>query len=64
MAFLTQVRHDLAADEAGSANDNDLHDFFSIRQNDGWRMIDRAWEDFVVPSKSPCILVQKVPDVA
>jgi hypothetical protein len=41
MAVVAQARHDLAADEAGSANNNDLHSDFSIR-GDALRVADGA----------------------
>ena len=54
MALLTQVRHDLAADEAGAADNNDLHVCFSMRGVvDGGRLVEDGPEDFVAPSKLP-----------
>ncbi len=54
MALLTQVRDDLAADEAGAADNNDLHVCFSMRGVvDGGRLVEDGPEDFAEPSKLP-----------
>src|SRR5688572_11634695 len=54
MALLTQIRSDFAADEAGAADDNDLHGSVLLGSfSMDTKMVDRGRKDFVAPSKLP-----------